>query len=189
MATGAPGTLGQVRRRLVFLLLSIVATAIVLGLVFAGSPTTLANGVSIDGVDVGGLEAADARALLQKRSSALASKPVVFVAGGKRFSIEPLELGVEPDWKAAVDSARRQGDGFGPLRGFKRLDVQVFGADVTPPIRVLTACPRSPRSSPLSRQVRWSSQSHSLRSSARGRISWRRCRPGASTTSSSSRSR
>jgi vancomycin resistance protein YoaR len=138
VATGAPGTLGQVRRRLVFLLLSIVATAIVLGLVFAGSPTTLANGVSIDGVDVGGLEAADARALLQKRSSALASKPVVFVAGGKRFSIEPLELGVEPDWKAAVDSARRQGDGFGPLRGFKRLDVQVFGADVTPPIRVLT---------------------------------------------------
>jgi vancomycin resistance protein YoaR len=127
-----------VARRLVFLLLSLTATALVLGLVFAGSPTKLAGGVTIDGIDVGGLEAKDARALLQRRSDALAERPVLFVAGGKRYSIRPKELGVEPDWKAAVDSAQRQGDGFGPLRGFKRLDVQVFGADVTPPISVLS---------------------------------------------------
>jgi vancomycin resistance protein YoaR len=120
------------------LLLSIVATAVVLGLVFAGSPTTLAKGVTIDGVDVGGLEAKDARTLLERRSARLEDKPVVFLAGGKRFPIRPLELGVEPDWMAAVDSAQRQGDGFGPLRGFRRIDVQVFGADVTPPTRVLT---------------------------------------------------
>ncbi len=120
------------------MLLSVVATAVVLGLVFAGSPTKLANGVSIDGIDVGGLEATDARALLERRSAKLADKPVVFLAGGKRFPIRPLELGVEPDWKAAVDTAQRQGDGFGPLRGFKRLDVKVFGADVMPPTRVLT---------------------------------------------------
>ena len=62
---------------------------------------------------------------------------MVFVAGGQRFAIRPAELGVEPDWKAAVDAAQRQGDGFGPIRGFRRLDVQVFGADVTPPTRVL----------------------------------------------------
>jgi hypothetical protein len=125
------------RRRVLLLLLSLVATAAVLGLVFAGSPTTLADGVTIDGVDVGGLHAKDARALLERRSSASAHRPVVFVAAGKRFTIRPIELGVEPDWKAAIDAAERQGDGFGPLRGFKRLDVQVFGADVTPPIRVL----------------------------------------------------
>jgi vancomycin resistance protein YoaR len=127
----------QVRRRLLFLLLSVVATAIVLGLVFAGSPTTLAKGVTIDGVDVGGLRASAARALLEQRSAALANRPVIFVAGGRHFAIRPAELGVEPDWKAAVDAAQRQGDGFGPLRGFKRIDVQVFGADVTPPTRVL----------------------------------------------------
>jgi vancomycin resistance protein YoaR len=131
-----------VRRRLLFLLLAIVALATVLGLVFAGSPTTLANGVSIDGIDVGGLEAKDARALLERRSQRVAGKPVVFVAGGRRFPIKATELGVEPDWKAAVDAAQRQGDGFGPLRGFKRLDVQVFGADVTPPTRVLTGALR-----------------------------------------------
>ncbi len=125
------------RRRLLFLLLSVVATAIVLGLVFAGSPTTLAKGVTIDGVDVGGLHASAARALLEKRSAALANHPVIFVAGAQRFAIRPVELGISPDWKAAVGAAQRQGDGFGPIRGFRRLDVQVFGADVTPPTRVL----------------------------------------------------
>ena len=62
---------------------------------------------------------------------------MIFVAGGQRFAIRPAELGVEPDWKAAIDAAQRQGDGFGPIRGFRRIDVQVFGADVTPPTRVL----------------------------------------------------
>ncbi len=125
------------RRRLLFLLLSLVATVVVLGFVFAGSPTTLANGVTIDGVDVGGMQAKEARALLQRRSDRLAKTPVVFLAGGTRYSISPTELGVEPDWKAAVDAAQRQGDGFGPIRGFRRLDVQFFGADVTPPTSVL----------------------------------------------------
>jgi vancomycin resistance protein YoaR len=125
------------RRRLLFLLLSLVTTAVVLGLVFAGSPTTLAKGVTIAGVDVGGLQARQARALLQRRSDRLAKTPVVFLAGGTRYSIRPNELGVEPDWKAAIDAAQRQGDGFGPIRGFKRLDVQFFGADVTPPMSVL----------------------------------------------------
>jgi vancomycin resistance protein YoaR len=124
-------------RRVVVLVLSLVAAAVLLGLVFAGSPTKIAGGVRIDGVDVGGLEATDARKLLEAKSATLAQRPVVFTAGGKRFPIRPYELGVAPDWKAAIDSAQRQGSGYGPLRGFKRLDVTVFGADVTPPTTVL----------------------------------------------------
>jgi vancomycin resistance protein YoaR len=127
-----------VQRRILLVLLAVVAVAVLVGLVFAGSPTTLAKGVTIDGVDVGGMEANDARALLQKRSDRLQGRPVVFVAGGRSFAIRPLELGVEPDWKSAVAAAQRQGDGFGPLRGFKRLDVQVFGTDITPPTSVLS---------------------------------------------------
>jgi vancomycin resistance protein YoaR len=153
-----------VRLRLLFLLLSIVATAVVLGLVFAGSPTTLAKGVTIDGIDVGGMEAKDARVLLERRSDALARRPVVFVAGDRTFAIRPSELGVAPDWRSAIASAQRQGDGFGPIRGFRRLDVQVFGADVTPPTRVLNgalayklqliadAVNRAPRDAALVRQ-------------------------------------
>jgi vancomycin resistance protein YoaR len=126
-----------VRRLILLLALSLIAAGVVLGLVFAGSPTKIAGGVSIDGIDVGGLQATDARALLERKASVLANRPIVFFAAGRRFSIRPAELGVESDWKAAVDSAQRQGDGFGPLRGFKRLDVDFFGADVTPPTTVL----------------------------------------------------
>src|SRR4029077_6649946 len=98
----------------------------------------IAGGVRIDGVDVGGLEATDARKLLEAKSARLGQQPVVFTASGKRFPIRPTELGVEPDWKAAIAAAQRQGSGFGPLRGFKRLDVTFFGADVVPPTSVLT---------------------------------------------------
>jgi vancomycin resistance protein YoaR len=46
---------------------------------------------------------------------------------------------VHVDWATAVALARRQGDGFGPVRGFRRLGVRVFGADVAPPVRVYNA--------------------------------------------------
>jgi vancomycin resistance protein YoaR len=127
-----------VARRLFYVVLALAALAVLLGLAFAGSPTTLAKGVTIDGVDVGGMKTSDAKALLEKKSSALSDKPIVFVAAGKTFPIPPRQLGVEPDWGRAVSLARSEGDGFGPLRGFKRLDVQVFGADVSPPVEVLT---------------------------------------------------
>jgi vancomycin resistance protein YoaR len=127
-----------VKRRVFYVLLGLAAIAVLLGLAFAGSPTTLAHGVAIDGVDVGGMKAKDAQALLERRTQRLAQQPLTFVAGGKRFPIRASELGVEPDWARAVELARQQGDGFGPLRGFKRLDVQVFGADVTPPTEVLS---------------------------------------------------
>ena len=118
-------------------MISVAATLVVLGLVFAGSPTVIAGGVTIDGVDVGGMQAKDARALLERKSAAVQNTPVVFTAGGRRYPIRAIELGVEPDWRTAIDDAQRQGDGFGPFRGFKRLDVQVFGADVSPPTTVL----------------------------------------------------
>jgi vancomycin resistance protein YoaR len=126
-----------VKRRVFYVLLGLAAIAVLLGLAFAGSPATLAKGVSIDGVDVGGMKAKEAQALLERGSAKLAHRPLLFVAGGERFPIRPAELGVEPDWAHAVELARRQGDGFGPIRGFRRLDVQVFGADVTPSVEVL----------------------------------------------------
>jgi vancomycin resistance protein YoaR len=128
-------------RRLVLQRTALVAVAlavsgIVLGLVFAGSPTRLAAGVRIAGVDVGGLAPGQARALLEQRAKALQAVPVTFRAGGRTWNLQPRFLGVQTDWGAAVDAARRQGEGFGPFRGFRRLDVRVFGADVEPPTQV-----------------------------------------------------
>ncbi|MFN2628883.1 MAG: VanW family protein [Gaiellaceae bacterium] len=88
-------------------------------------------------MDVGGLELGQARSQLEKRSAALVRVPVVFTAAGRSWRVTPDSLGVKVDWRAAVSDARRQGEGFGPLRGFVRLDVRFFGADVAPPTGVL----------------------------------------------------
>ncbi len=110
--------------------------ALILGFLFAGSPTKLASGVRIAGVDVGGLSPADATKLLLARERSLVNVPVTFKAAGQTWKITPDELGVANDWKAAIADARHESSGFGPLRGFKRLDVRVFGADVVAPARV-----------------------------------------------------
>src|SRR4051794_17169457 len=110
--------------------------AMALGLAFAGSPSRLANGVRIAGVDVGGKTPHQARAVLERHARALASVPVTFRAGSRAWRLEPRHLGIRVDWGAAVDAVRRQGNGFGPLRGFRRLDLRFFGADVAPPTQV-----------------------------------------------------
>jgi vancomycin resistance protein YoaR len=116
--------------------------AIMLGLAFAGSQSRLADGVRIAGVDVGGMTPDRARAVLDRLSKALADVPVTFRVGSRTWQLEPRRLGVRVDWGAAVDAVRRQGEGFGPLRGFRRLDMRFFGADVAPPTQVYDAALR-----------------------------------------------
>jgi vancomycin resistance protein YoaR len=110
-----------------------------LGLTFAGSPDKLANGTRIAGIDVGGLTPADAQRLLERRSERVSRVPVVFTAGTKRFSLTPRQLGVEVDWKTAVSNAQKQGDGFGFVRGYRRLELEFFPQDLVPPIRAYDA--------------------------------------------------
>src|SRR4029453_9065874 len=65
--------------------------------------------------------------------------PVVFTAGGKNYPIKATTLGVEADWASALESAAREGEGFGPVRGFKRLQARFFGAEVMPPVQAYAA--------------------------------------------------
>jgi vancomycin resistance protein YoaR len=104
-------------------------------MVFAGPSDKIATGVKIGGVDVGGLTPAQARARLQARANKLEHVPVVFVSGSHRFEITPARLGVKVDWGAAVSAAADRGGGFGPLRGLRRLEVRLFGAEVSPPVQ------------------------------------------------------
>ncbi len=113
-----------------------VTLAIGLGVVFAGSPKTLADGVRIAGVDVGGLTPTQARRLLQKRFEDVQRRPVVFSAAGKSFELMAVQLGIEPDFADAVDAARDRGDGFGPVRGYRRLRVRLEETDLQPRVTV-----------------------------------------------------
>ena len=112
------------------------AVGIFFGLAFAGSPDRIAAGVRIAGVNVGGLTVGEAAAKLEARARAAARKPVVFTAGGRTWRLRPGNLGVEVDWNAAVTIALHHGDGFAPFRGFRRIGVRMFGADVSPPTQV-----------------------------------------------------
>jgi vancomycin resistance protein YoaR len=111
-------------------------TGVVVGLAFAGSPERLASGVHIAGVDVGGLTPHEARTLLEHRARTLENVPVTFNAVGHSWHLSAEQLGVRADWGSAVDAVQHQGDGFGPVRGFKRLDLRFFGADVAPRTQV-----------------------------------------------------
>jgi vancomycin resistance protein YoaR len=103
---------------------------------FAGSAGRLAAGTRIAGVDVGGLTPDAATHLLEKRFASVASMPVTFVAGGKTFGVTPSSFGVAVDWPAAVAAARQQGGGLAVLRGYRRIRLELFPQDVSPPVRI-----------------------------------------------------
>ena len=91
------------------------------------------------GVDVGGLSRREAVAKLDRLFEQQAPHPVEFVAGSGTLSFAANQLAVQPDWSSAVAAAQRAGDGFGPLRGFRRLRARVFGAEVLPRVAVSDA--------------------------------------------------
>jgi vancomycin resistance protein YoaR len=110
-----------------------------IGILYAGSPERLASGVRIAGVNVGGLTTGQAKQLLERKAASLQHVPVVFTAAGREWRITPAHLDVTVDWGAAVAAAQKQGGGFGPFRGLRRLSVRFFGADVSPQAHVWTA--------------------------------------------------
>ena len=84
---------------------------------------------------VGGLTTDEAVRRLERRYEAVRRTPVTFTAGPRTFAIRPNEVVLAVDWKAAVETARRQGDGFALVRGLRRLERRFFGGDITPPAR------------------------------------------------------
>jgi vancomycin resistance protein YoaR len=106
---------------------------------FAGSPAHLADGVHVAGVDVGGLTPKEAQKLLERRFEDVQRTPIQFVAGGRSFRLMAVQLGIQPDFADAVEAARREGDGFGPLRGYRRLQLRFGMDDVQPRVSVWDA--------------------------------------------------
>src|SRR5918999_1321382 len=107
---------------------------VALGFAFAGSSSALPEGAKVAGVDVGGLSPKAAQALLEQRALELRRVPVVFTAGRDSFRIRPSRLALEADWAAAVEAARQEGEGLGPMQGFRRIGLRVFGTDVYPAV-------------------------------------------------------
>ena len=142
--SGRAGTAPERSARLIarWVLVSLALLAVVaalIGLAFAGSSTRIADGVAIAGVEVGGMTPAEARTLLEQRFDRVERIPVVFTAAGERYPIKASTLSVEADWAAAIELAAREGEGFGPVRGFRRLQARFFGAEIAPPVQAYGA--------------------------------------------------
>jgi vancomycin resistance protein YoaR len=129
-------------RRAVLLVGAVVLLSLLALTLFAGSPNRLPAGTTIAGYDVGGMQVDAARQTLEEQSAALAHAPLQFVAGGRTFTVTASQLGVRPDWAAAVRSAADAGDGFAPVRGLKRLQAKLFGSDVEPQVDVYPSAVR-----------------------------------------------
>ena len=72
----------RLRRRLTIgVSATLLAVALGVGIGFAGATDRIPAGVTIDGVDVSGMTAAEAEQVLEARSIELADEPVRFVAG------------------------------------------------------------------------------------------------------------
>jgi vancomycin resistance protein YoaR len=135
---GRRDPLALVRRswKAVLAVLGLLGLAVfALGFAYAGSADRIADGVTVSGLDVDGLTAAEAERKLAARAHVLSTQPVVFTGAGRKWSIAPAQLAVRADWRAAAESALERGGGAVPLRGIERLRLRLFGADVTPSAR------------------------------------------------------
>ncbi len=92
----------------------------------------VAGGVKVGTVDVGGLDRAKARAVVQRELASAVREPVTATYGKQRFVLRPEETSARVDIDATVDAALssgRAGDPFGRVFGGK-----VEGGKVTPRI-------------------------------------------------------
>jgi vancomycin resistance protein YoaR len=112
--------------------LAVLVGLLAVGIVFAGSVDRIAGGVTIADMEVGGLDAKQAEARLAARAQRLAVVPVAFKAGGRNWPIAPQQLALRVDWAKAVQEGLDDGDGQIPLRGLKRVQLRLFGANVEP---------------------------------------------------------
>jgi vancomycin resistance protein YoaR len=127
---------GRTLRYSLFAAGGVALVLVALGFAFAGSSGELPAGAKVAGVDVGGMSSQAALRVLQERALELRRVPVVFTHRDRRFTIRPAGVAVEVDWAAAVEDARQEGEGFGPVQGFKRIGLHVLGTDVSPAVDV-----------------------------------------------------
>jgi vancomycin resistance protein YoaR len=113
-------------------MVTILVGLFAVGVVFAGSAERVAGGVTVAGMDVGGLEAQEAEERLAARALQVAAVPVAFTAGGRNWPIAPQQIALRVDWATAVQAGLDEGDGPIPLRGLKRLQLRLFGTNVEP---------------------------------------------------------
>ena len=122
------------RARMAWLAVVLVIAVLGVGLVYAGSPGTLAAGTSVAGVDIGGLKRADAIRTLEQKYQRVAKTPIVFTSASMHNAGKPPQPG---DWSTMVFFK----DNFDPaITKFDHVHFEYGGA---PGTATLNSCDQS----------------------------------------------
>ncbi len=94
---------------------SFIAVAVVLAVLLVGGAAayafdqsrkdTIADGISVAGIDVGGMTRAEARLAVRREYASRFDRPVVVMHDGKRFALAPRQARIRVDVDATVDEA------------------------------------------------------------------------------------
>jgi lipoprotein-anchoring transpeptidase ErfK/SrfK len=127
------------RRLLVALGVVLVALLVAAGGVVAydrSRQDRIADGVRIGGIDVGGMEAERARAVVRSRLLTPLRRPIVVSAGSRSFLLSAREARVDADIGASVRAAlTRSRDGGALVRAWRAVTGESLSADITPAVR------------------------------------------------------
>jgi lipoprotein-anchoring transpeptidase ErfK/SrfK len=116
------------RRRLLVatgILLAVAAVAITAGGAYAyfwesGRADVLATGITVAGLDVGGMHADRARALLEQRIVSAVERPLRLTAGGHSFVVDPARAGLHVDVDGMLAQAVQESRGGSLAHRFLR---------------------------------------------------------------------
>jgi lipoprotein-anchoring transpeptidase ErfK/SrfK len=116
------------RRRLLVttgIMLAIVAVAVTAGGAYAyfwenGRSDVLATGITVAGIEVGGMHEGAARALLEQRVVSRLQKPLRLTEGGHSFVVDPLRAGLRIDVNGMVSEAIAESRSGGLAHRFLR---------------------------------------------------------------------
>jgi lipoprotein-anchoring transpeptidase ErfK/SrfK len=129
-----------VRRRRIVIGLTIAAVALVIAAVGAwaydhGQRDTIADGVRVGGVDVGGMSAGEARTALRERLLSRLRRPVAATYEGRRVVLSIRRAGVAVNVEQAIEDALTESrDGFFLSRVAREVTGGSVSADLAPPV-------------------------------------------------------
>jgi lipoprotein-anchoring transpeptidase ErfK/SrfK len=107
------------------ILLAVAAVGLTAGGAYAyfwesGRADVLAAGVTVAGLDVGGMHVDRARALLEQRIVGVVERPLRLTAGGRSFVVDPARAGLRVDVDGMLAAALRQSTQGGLAHRFLR---------------------------------------------------------------------
>ena len=96
---------------------------------------TIAKGVKVGGIDVGGMSTAKARAVLAARLAPVVDRPAVAQFRGRRFVLTAQQAGVRPDIDGSVNAAlARSRGGWFVGRAIDAVTGATVNADIVPQV-------------------------------------------------------